>query len=109
MYHLNMEFLSIANSIGPTALIILLQVIVITQMRLYREEVKAIRVSVQRLGEEQRRVEEELTEKIVFVQTRYVTKEDMFSQFGGWRTEINEVNRNILHLTEMVAGKENKV
>lgn len=98
-----MEFLSLVNSLGPTALIILLLVIVIMQMRQYRDDVRGTKEWVSRQLEKQEERDKEQDEKISYLEKHTVTKEDLYQQFGGWRSEINEVKQSILHLTELIS------
>jgi predicted Holliday junction resolvase-like endonuclease len=103
-----MEFLSIVNSLGPTALIILLLVIVIMQLKQYREDVRSVKGWVATQQEEQKKRDQEQDDRIAYLQQHTVSKEDMYQQFGGWRTELATVNQNILHLTELVTKSEKK-
>ncbi|MDD7202423.1 MAG: hypothetical protein SPF89_11170 [Sphaerochaetaceae bacterium] len=97
-----MEFLSLVNNLGPTALIILLLVIVIMSIRQYRDDVRSTKSWFASQIEEQKKRDKEQDDKILFLQQHTVSKEDMYQQFGGWRTELANVNQNILHLTELV-------
>jgi hypothetical protein len=103
-----MDFLSLVNTLGPTALIILLLVIVIMQIKQYREDTQEGRKALNVLKEEQKKKDAEQDEKILYLQQHTVSKEDLYQQFGGWRAELATVNQNILHLTELVskAGKK---
>lgn len=133
-----MEFLSIVNSLGPTALIILLLVLnfsyikqskektesinkamdsqslkhiaemeelrnlVKTLADSHKEDIKTLNILIQSTNEAQKDADRRQDEQIQYLQLHYVPKEDMFTQFGGWRTEIGEVRKSINHLTELV-------
>lgn len=98
-----MEFLGIASQLGPMALIILLLIVIIMLLKQYREDAKELKALVSSTKNEQKEVDAAQNEKIAYLQQHSVSKEDMFQQFGGWRTELNNVNQNILHLTELIA------
>lgn len=107
------EAVSYAKSFGdvPVLIVVLLIFIalliwLIKQMASISKEVKDLKTNVDLKNGEQ-------DEKIIYLQQHYVTKEDMFQQFGGWRTEIGKisdgltklsqnVNSQILHLTELI-------
>jgi hypothetical protein len=98
-----MEFLSIINSLGPTAVIVLLIVLVLMQMKNQSKEMSGIAKRIDATASKQEEKDKEQDEKIAFLQQHYVTKEDLFQQFGGWRTELGNVNKQLLHITELVA------
>lgn len=98
-----MEFLSIVNSLGPTAVIILLIVLVLMQMKNQSKEMGGIARRIDGMAEKQAEKDKEQDEKLGYLQQHYVTKEDLFQQFGGWRTELGNVNKQLLHITELVA------
>lgn len=98
-----MDFLGIASQLGPVALIILLLIVIIMLLKQYREDAKELKAIVSKMKDEQKAVDTAQNEKIAYLQQHSVPKEDMFQQFGGWRTELNNVNQNILHLTELIA------
>ncbi|WP_319758145.1 hypothetical protein [uncultured Sphaerochaeta sp.] len=102
-----MEFLGIASQLGPVALIILLLIVIIMLLKQYREDAKELKAMVSSMKDEQKAVDTAQNEKIAYLQQHSVSKEDMFQQFGGWRTELNNVNQNILHLTELIAKRGN--
>ena len=102
-----MEFLGIASELGPVALIVLLLIVIVMLLRQYRDEVKEQKIWMKAHVDEQKKIDTTQDEKIAYLQTHGVSKEDMFQQFGGWRTELNNMNQNILHLTELIAKKEN--
>ncbi len=133
-----MEFLSIINQLGPTALIILLLAfnvsyikqskdkteainnailsqsqkhklemeelrnLIKSQAEAHKEEIKALSDLIHSVSDAQKEVDRRQDEQIQYLQLHYVPKEDMFTQFGGWRTEIGEVRKSINHLTELV-------
>ncbi|WP_320130265.1 hypothetical protein [uncultured Sphaerochaeta sp.] len=101
-----MDFLGIVNDLGPTALVILLLIVIVMLLRQYRDEVKEQKLQLKKHIDEQKETDGTQDEKIAYLQTHGVSKEDMFQQFGGWRTELNNMNQNILHLTELIAKKE---
>lgn len=98
-----MDFLSLANSLGPVAVIILLLIIVIMLLQKYKEISENNALKLEKHIDEQKEVDKEQDEKINFLSQHYVTKEEMFQQVGGWRAELTAVNQNILHLTELIS------
>lgn len=101
-----MEFLGLVNSLGPVSVIILLLIVVIMLLQKYREEVKGQGNKLSKHIDEQKELEKEQEEKIAYLSQHYVTKEDMYQQFGGWKAELTTVNQNILHLTELISKGE---
>ena len=107
------EAVSYAKSFGdiPVLIIVLLIFValliwLIKQMANVSKAVKDLETKVDTKNADQ-------DEKIIYLQQHYVTKEDMFQQFGGWRTELGKigdgltklsqnVNSQILHLTELI-------
>lgn len=110
------EAIDYAKSLGDIPLLIVLFFItlgilawVLVQLASLYKAIREIRKSMDQKNAEQ-------DDKIAFLQQYYVTKEDMFQQFGGWRTEIGKisnqvdkmsenVNKQILHLTELVTKR----
>lgn len=97
------EAITYAKQFGdvPVLIIVLLVTIalllwIIRQMVILSKSIKELECKMNAKTADQ-------DEKISHLQQHYVTKEDMFQQFGGWRTEINKVSDQILHLTELIA------
>ncbi|MGD1818908.1 MAG: hypothetical protein ACPKOI_03375 [Pleomorphochaeta sp.] len=103
-----MDFLSIANSLGPITVIILLLIIVIMLLQKYKEISEKNAQNLEKHIDEQKEIDKEQEDKINFLSQHYVTKEEMFQQVGGWRAELTAVNQNILHLTELISTENNK-
>jgi hypothetical protein len=101
-----MDFLSIANSLGPVAVIILLLIIVMMLLQKYKEISENNALKLEKHIDEQKEVDKEQDEKINFLSQHYVTKEEMFQQVGGWRAELAAVNQNLLHLTELISKEK---
>lgn len=97
------EFLSTASSLGAVPTLIFLLCIVGAFLIWTIRMMSVISRSVKKLEDDTKAKDKEQDDRIAHLQQHYVTKEDMFQQFGGWRAEINKVSDQILHLTELIA------
>ncbi len=78
-----MDFLSIANSLGPVAVIILLQIIVMMLLQKYKGISENNSLKLEKHIDAQKEVDKEQDEKINFLSQNYVIKEEMFQQVEG--------------------------
>lgn len=110
------EAISYAKSLGdiPLLIVVLLLVLAflvwaIAMLNSLNKAIKAVSAAcdakIKELQEREDEKNKEQDDKLAFLQQHYVTKEDMYQQFGGWRTEIGKVSDQILHLTELVTRK----
>lgn len=101
-----MDFLNIASELGTIPTLIFLLCLVATFIAWVIKMMAGISKSIKELESAQKAKDKEQDDKIAHLQQHYVSKEDMFQQFGGWRTEIGNLSGQILHLTELIAGKK---
>ena len=107
------EAVSYAKSFGDIPVLIIVLLIFIALLIWLIKQMSSISKTVKDLENKVDSKNSEQDERIMFLQQHYVTKEDMFQQFGGWRTELGKigdqvtklsenVNGQILHLTELI-------
>lgn len=107
------EAVSYAKSFGDIPVLIIVLFVFITLLIWLIKQMSSISKAVKDLENKVDAKNAEQDDKIIYLQQHYVTKEDMFQQFGGWRTEIakigdqvtklsENVNGQILHLTELI-------
>lgn len=111
------EAVSYAKSFGDIPVLIIVLFVFIALLIWLIKQMSSISKAVKDLENKVDAKNAEQDDKIIYLQQHYVTKEDMFQQFGGWRTEIakigdqvtklsENVNRQILHLTEMITKEK---
>ena len=111
------EAVSYARSFGDIPVLIIVLFVFIALLGWLIKQMSSISKAVKDLENKVDAENAERDDKIIYLQQHYVTKEDMFQQFGGWRTEIGKisdqvtklsdnVNRQILHLTEMITKEK---
>lgn len=101
-----MDFLNTASSLGTVPTLIFLLCLVGAFLYWVIKTMAGISKSMKDIKEKQEKKDKEQDDKIAHLQQHYVSKEDMFQQFGGWRTEISNLSAQILHLTELMAGRK---
>lgn len=111
-----MEFSGFIRDLGPVPVAIFLLCICGAAFFWLNHQMSDVSRSIAAMRDEQKRKDKEQDDKIDQIINHYVQKEDMFRQFGGWRTEINKVSEQqqrmsdtltsqILHLTELLVKK----
>ena len=111
------EAVSYAKSFGDIPVLIIVLLIFIALLIWLIKQMTSISKTVKDLENKVDSKNAEQDDKIGYLQQHYVTKEDMFQQFGGWRTEIQKIadkltrlsdntSNQILHLTELITKKE---
>ena len=99
------EAVSYAKNFGDVPVLIIVLFIFIALLIWLIKQMASISKTVKDLENKVDGKNAEQDKQIAFLQQHYVTKEDMFQQFGGWRTEIAKISDQVTKMSDIFSGQ----
>lgn len=99
------EAVSYAKNFGDIPVLIIVLFIFIALLIWLIKQMASISKTVKDLENKVDAKNAEQDKQIAFLQQHYVTKEDMFQQFGGWRTEIAKISDQVTKMSDIFSGQ----